>query len=130
MNNLLRVTLIISVLVIVIISAGIFTNHTLNKDSNVMEGHIIEMEAHIRNMDWPKAEEELEHVRTYWLKTQGKWAMLQSHFEINNIDSALTRVSELMKAKEHALTLTEASLLKQHIKQIPEKVAFNLSNIL
>ncbi|NSW89629.1 MAG: DUF4363 family protein [Firmicutes bacterium] len=130
MKHFLKVILIISLLLLVIISSGIFTNHMLGKNSKLLEEHIIRMENHVKDSSWQKAEEELEYIRQYWSKVQGNWAMLQSHFEIDNIDSALVRASEFLKAKELSLTLAEAALLKQYIKHIPEKMAFNLENIL
>lgn len=130
MSNFLKVILIVSILIISIICSGIFTNHILNKDSKIMEDHITQMEIYVKNRDWLKAEEELEHIREYWSQVQSTWAMLQSHFEMDNIDSTLTKVSEFTKTREFSLTLAEASLLKQYIKHIPEKVAFNLENIL
>ncbi len=130
MNNFLKVILIISILIISIISSGIFTNHILNKNSKILEEHITQMELYVKNGDWLKAEAELEDIREYWSQVQSTWAMLQSHFEMDNIDSALTKVSEFTKARELSLTLAEAALLKQYIKHIPEKVAFSLGNIL
>lgn len=130
MNNFLKVILIISILLISIVSSGIFTNHILRKDSKLMEEHITLVEDYVKANDWLKAEKELEHIGSYWSQVQSTWAMLQSHFEMDNIDSTLTKVSEFAKARELSLTLAEAALLKQYIKHIPEKVAFNLKNIL
>jgi len=130
MSNFLKVILIILILLIAIISSGFFTNHILNRDSKLMEEHITQMENYVKSSDWLSAEEEVEYIREYWSQVQDTWAMLQSHFEMDNIDSTLTKVSEFTKARELSLTLAEAALLKQYIKHIPEKVTFNLANIL
>ena len=96
MSNFLKVILIVSILIISIISSGIFTNHILNKDSKIMEDHITQMEIYVKNRDWLKAEEGL-NILEYWSQVQSTWAMLQSHFEMDNIDSTLTKYLNLQK---------------------------------
>lgn len=130
MKHFVKVILIISLLLLAIIFSGIFTNHILDKDSKVLEEHIVSMENHVKDNNWIKAEDELEYISQYWSKVQSNWAMLQSHFEIDYIESALVRTSEFVKSKELSLTLAEAALLKQYIKHIPKKMAFILENIL
>lgn len=130
MNNFLKVILIISLLVVSIVTAGIATNHVLGRDSKVLEEYITKMEFYLKDNDWLKTETTLEDTREYWSKIQNKWTILQSHFETDDIDSALIRVSELTKAREPTLALVEMALLREFIRHIPEKSAFKLKNIL
>lgn len=130
MKHFAKVILIISILTLAIVFSGIFTNHALRKNSKILEEHIIRMEAYASDNNWVKAEEELEFINQYWNKVQKNWAMLQSHFEIDYIESALTRTTEYVKSRELTLTLAESALLKQSIQHIPRKMAFTLENIL
>ena len=130
MKHFIKVILIVSLLMLTIILSGIFTNHVLSKDSKILEEHIVNMENYARDNNWIKAEEELEFINQYWNKIQKNWAMLQSHFEMDYIESALARVAEFVKSRELTLTLAESALLKQSIKHIPRKMAFTLENIL
>lgn len=88
------------------------------------------MENYAKDNNWVEAEKELEYINQYWSNVQKNWAMLQSHFEIDYIESSLIRTTEFVKSKELSLALAEAALLKQSIQHIPRKMAFTLENIL
>ncbi|HOJ09676.1 MAG TPA: DUF4363 family protein [Clostridiales bacterium] len=130
MNDFIKVVLIVSILLTSIIGSGIYTNSILARDSNLMEERITQMENHLKGGDWQSAEKELVYVKEYWSKKQGNWAVLQSHFEIDNIDASFTKVTEFINSKELSLALAESALLKQFIMHIPKNVSFSLENIL
>jgi len=130
MNDISKVLIIIIVLLLCIIGSGIYTNKVLTNDSKELEKHISIMQNHIKNEIWQDAENELIYIKEYWSKKQSNWAILQSHFEIDNIDSALTKLTEYITTEALSLALAESSLLMQYIKHIPKNVSFSLENIL
>lgn len=130
MNTLNKTLLGLIILFICVVGAGIYTNQILKQDSKVLEGHIEIIQSHIRDDNWEDAGFELLELKEYWTKKQGNWAMLQSHFEIDNIDASITRLSEYINTNTLPLAIAESALLMQYIKHIPKNVKLSLENIL
>lgn len=130
MNSTTGIVILAAVLLAIIISAGVFTKKGLNSASEELEAGIIRIEKSAGSQDWPKATEDLNYLQKYWSKTEKSWTMLLDHFEIDNIDTALSKMTRFIELKESSLALAEAAILKQYIKHIPEKEAFDIKNIL
>ncbi|MCR4434875.1 MAG: DUF4363 family protein [Clostridiales bacterium] len=119
----------VTVLLVLIIGSGIYMNKSLEQTSKRLESNIMQIEDAAKSNDWEKARQHLGSIKTSWGKSQKSWTMLIDHTEIDNIDDTLTRLEGFIDSENTPLTLGEAASLRQYVKHIPEKEAFNLRNI-
>lgn len=124
-----KIFISIFVIVSLILALAFFTNHFLLSDAQSLEGKISLVESNTKAENWERAEKELTKILKEWPTVENKWALLLDHAEIDNIEDALTRVAEYIKAKDVPLALAELASLKNYITHIPEKESLNLKNI-
>ncbi len=124
-----KVLILITAIVALILGAAFFTNRILLSDAHSLEEKIVTVEANMKEEDWEKAQSVLASILSEWPTVESKWALLIDHAEIDNIEDALTKVAEYIKAKEASLALAELSTLKNYITHIPEKESLNIENI-
>lgn len=122
--------IIIVILTAVIIAGGCLSLYTLDSESQSLDRELSELKADIENQNWVIAEKKLEEFHGNWDKTSNVWSMLVDHYEIDNIELALSQLASFVKTKERSEALSQISSLKTFIKHIPEKEAFKLKNIL
>jgi len=130
MKALTKVMLWISITSVLMIAFGIYTNHYLAASSQKLESHMMQLEYKTRSEDWKDAGENLAVAKKEWEKTKKVWSMLIDHFEIDNIDATLSRVSMYIESKDKSSALAEVSVLRQYVRHIPRKESFILENIL
>lgn len=124
-----KVIISIVVLLAVIFAFSAYASNLLATTSQDLESHVAKIEEHIKAEDWEKIDTPLESVEKQWKKTSRTWAILIDHFEIDNIDAALSRMSMFIEAKDRGPALAEAGILRQYIRHIPEKESMRLINI-
>ena len=130
MAHTLKIVISLAVLLAVIIAISVSTVSTLNAASKELDEHLSRIESSISANNWDKATQELSYIQGTWSKTEKTWAMLLDHFEIDNIDTTLSRLSKFIEAKSTPLSLGELAALRQYIEHIPEKESLKLKNIL
>lgn len=113
-----------------IIGTEVYVNRTLKSTSARLEEHINELENKAHSGNWHDAEIAMQQIEKDWDKIESLWAMLIDHFEIDNIDTALSKLSVYVKSKETSLALAEASTLKKYVRHIPQKESFSIANVL
>ncbi len=113
-----------------IIGIEIYVNRTLKTTSARLEEHISELENKTRSGNWHDAEIAMQQIEKDWDEVESSWAILIDHFEIDNIDTAISKLSVYVKSKETSLALAEASTLKNYVRHIPQKESFSVANIL
>lgn len=119
----------IVLLLAVIFAFSSYTNRILMTTSQDIASHVDQIEKTIKEGDWDKTEEQLQVLESNWDKTEKKWTVLIDHFEIDNIDISLSRMSKYIEAKEQALALAEAGAVKNLIRHIPDKETLTFKNI-
>lgn len=120
----------IIVLTVIFIGLAIYANYYLKSSANEISGHIKNVELYAKKNDWTGAAKELELSKEKWDNVKDKWAMLIDHFEIDNIDSSLSRVSGFVATKNLSDVLAESSNLSLMVDHIPEKDMASIKNIL
>lgn len=125
----IKMTAIILLLVLAIISSGVIAQKVLYNDSQRIAQPVEELEEYIKSEDWTNAGNSLSRVNTEWSKVKGKWSALVDHEEIDNIDVTLSRLQMFVMACDKASALSEASALGKFVGHIPEKELPNLKNI-
>lgn len=124
-----KILISITVIVALILGTAYFSNRILISDAHSLEDKIVSVEANMKKEDWEKAQSGFTSILNEWPKVENKWALLIDHAEIDNIEDALTKVAEYIKAKDSSLALAELATLKNYITHIPEKESLNIKNI-
>jgi len=125
-----KISIAAIVLIILIITFGLFTNYSLSASSKDIENYVVNIEGNIKNDNWVMADRELTNMEKEWSKIGKVWSLLIDHVEIDNIDNAVSRLSTFIESKDTSQTLAEAATLKQYVTHIPEKESFKIKNIL
>lgn len=125
-----KITAFILILLSIIIISGLFSLKTLETSSKKIEAQIKEVEINTISGNWEKAESRLTIINMDWKDTSKVWAAFIDHFEIDNIDTSLSKMEKYIYAKDTSMALAEIAALKQFIKHIPDMEAFSLKNIL
>ncbi|RCX13780.1 uncharacterized protein DUF4363 [Anaerobacterium chartisolvens] len=125
----LKIAASIAVLLVLIITAGIYTNHALLSSSKKLEAHIIKIEEASKSEKWASAKEQLDMANALWDNTEGAWSVLIDHIEIDNIKELFVRTEKYIETQNQSMTLAETAALKQCISNIPKKENFNIKNI-
>lgn len=94
-----------------------------------MKQSLDSVESSIGSSNWNQADTQLTRMINYWSGVKGYWSALIDHQEIDNIDETLARLQMLIKGKDNASALAEASALKKFIVHIPEREKPSLDNI-
>ncbi len=116
-------------LLAVIIIAGTAGISSFKKESEMITDFIDSVESEIKQMQLAKAAAIMDDLKRLWTVKENKWAMLIDHFEIDNIDTSLTRAEQYIRQEETGLAIAELAALRQYIRHIPEKESFLLKNI-
>jgi len=124
-----KVLTTIAAISVFIIGTSTYANRILKNDAQSLEEKINHVQVSTKNEDWNTAESGLTSILEEWPKVEGKWSILLDHAEIDNIEDALIKVAEYIKAKDSSSALAELASLKNFIGHIPKKEAFSIKNI-
>lgn len=94
-----------------------------------MTGYIDKAEQAVDSNDWLTAKDEITKLFDKWQKTKSVWTLLVDHEEMDNIDTAVSRVKQAIKIKDQVETQAGLAELRMFIEHIPEKEALTLENI-
>lgn len=118
------------IIIIVILSLGLFTIKTIDNEAENLHALLIEMENDVYKEDWSKANSVAESIEKLWDEYKKEWPMLIDHLEIDNLSSKLVELQAYAINSSKAETLANIAILKVLIKHIPEKESFIIQNIL
>lgn len=118
------------VLLFLIIGISTYSANILKTTSKNLDGYVANIEESVKSGNWKEAKKQVSLVLDKWSETENTWAMLLDHFEIDNIDTALQRLSKYVETENHSAALAELAVLKQFINHIPDKDGLRIKNIL
>lgn len=121
------VTIIISM--VLIFSAGIWVNNSLQSTSDHLSAHIETVYQEVKNGDWDLAQENAERLESKWHDNTEWWPIILDHQEMDKIEFSLTKVKEFVGQEDQTLSLSQLAEIKLMIEQLPEKEKLNLKNI-
>lgn len=124
-----QVIIAITVILILIIGISFFAKTILTESSRRLVNYIERIESSAKSDNWEETEQAIAEIENDWSRTQKVWAMLIDHMEIDNINTTMSRMIRFLKLREKSMALSEASVLRQFIEHIPEKIEFNFENI-
>ena len=116
--------------VIIFIGFAVWTQNILVSSAADLGQHLDRLESAVKNDNWESAGNRLEALTRVWNENRDIWQILINHEEVDNIDSTLARVKQLVELQEKTDSLAEIAALKLFILHIPEKEALNIVNII
>ena len=118
------------IIVVVILSLGVFTIKTIGKEAENLNTLLIEIENSVYDDNWAEANIVSESIKELWDKYKKEWPMLIDHLEIDNLSSKLAELRAYITSSNKDETLAKVAALKILVKHIPEKESFIIQNIL
>jgi len=111
------------------VGLGFYTIDRFQGNATQMLDEIGRTETAIFAARWDEAAASIDNIKRAWEKHQRWWNVFIDHDEIDNIDTALTRTEQYVKARERVLATGELAVLKLMLEHIPEKERVSLKNI-
>ncbi len=118
------------VILILIISGGMWINHELQHSSMVLIQQMELVSIEITDNDWPMAITETEKLDKTWKKEAKWWPVFLEHQEMDNIEFAMARFKEYVSSGDNPLAMGQLSEIRLMVEHIPRKEKINLENIL
>lgn len=115
---------------ILIISAGLWSNHALQVSTNQLTRQIELVSMEIENKDWETAVIRTDKLEQTWKEEAQWWPVVLDHQEMDNIEFSLAKVKAYVISRNLSLSLGQLSEVRLMIEHIPEKEAVTLENIL
>jgi hypothetical protein len=117
-------------LVLMIIGGSFLIQYRLEKNSEMMNHQLKQLQKAITAGNHQTALKNLDVFEKTWNKTKKGWSMITDHREMDEIEMSLARLQSLLKRKSPTLALEELSVMEHLVKHIPEKERFNWLNVL
>ncbi len=114
---------------IVIISVGIWSNHSLKTSTEELIGNIDEIEQNLQNGQLDAAQQKFQELEKFWEEKSKWWPVILDHQEMDNIEFSMARTGAFLEKESIHLIWGELAELRLMIKHIPEKESFNIQNI-
>lgn len=129
-KHIVKVSVALAVILIGIFLWGYYCNRILTETSKDIDTTAASLEKLIKDEKWTEADQLLTQMQDKWSKTEPKWAILIDHFEIDNIDNSMTRMSKYIEVKSSDDSLAELGALRKYVQHIPLKNALSIKNLL
>ena len=125
----MRLMIFLIISVIIFITFAVWTQNMLESSAGNLGRHLDHLEAAIKNDNWPSADNQVKAITRLWNENKKSWQIFINHEEVDNIDSSLASVKQLVEIREKAVALAEIAVLKLFILHIPEKESLSLVNV-
>ncbi len=130
MSSLSKILISVLVIMALIIFAGILINNRLSTTAQTMENYLNIVEQHTSNKNWSQSQNEFTRVMQYWDELEKSWTIMANHTDIDEISTSLNRIKKLIDLKESSMVLSELYVLKELVRNVPQKEKLTLNNIL
>jgi hypothetical protein len=118
------------ILLCLIIFSGILSMNSIKKSSDKITGMVKNTSDLVASGNWSNASKNMESIQGSWDKTEKLWGILVDHYEIDNIEMAMTKSRKYIETKDTSMSLAELDNLKLMIEHIYSKESINIKNIL
>lgn len=125
-----KIISLVVLLIVAITIAGNISQKYLSATSKELESIIIKIEEYTNREDWSSAEAMVDEIEIVWSEHERVWASIIDHAEIDNIDTAMARLTTFIQTREKPSAVAEAATMKKYIQHIPVKDAPIWKNIL
>lgn len=109
--------------------SGVKVQNYLNRTASEMVASLQAVKDDVAENKW---EDSIINFSTFierWQPVRENWVLFINHNEINNVETKLTRISELLKTQEHNSVTAELGEAIMLLQQIPERERLNWRNI-
>lgn len=122
----------LSVLVIaaLIICSGIFSQTYLDRSAAELLASLQTIKNDIEHNSWEASLTSYAVFNKNWQPVRENWVLFINHNQINNIETRLARLGELLKARQQSEAAAEISEIISLLQQVPENERLTWRNIL
>lgn len=116
-------------IIAVITLSGVKVQNYLDRTASEMVASLQAVKDDVAENKW---EDSIINFSTFierWQPVRENWVLFINHNEINNVETKLTRISELLKTQEHSSVTAELGEAIMLLQQIPERERLNWRNI-
>jgi hypothetical protein len=113
-----------------ILSGGLWLNHSLHDSSRELTGQIGQVQADVKQGRWQSAAIHTGKLKKTWENSAQWWPVFLDHQEMDNIEFSMAKVQEYVASHNQSLSRGQLEELRLMIEHIPRKEAINLENIL
>lgn len=125
----MRLIYLALLLLLLIIGSGIYTEITLEKQSNLLKTELDELQKSILEENEQQREESLTNIGKHWIKARKLWVLLIDHHELEDFELSLARAKSFLIKNNIPSVLAEIATMKQLAVQIHEKQQLTLENV-
>lgn len=126
----MRLLTVLMAILISVVIGGVWTNHQLDKTSDLLLKNIEIISMDISLGDWKSAMDNTAKLEKDWQKEGSWWPIIMDHQEMDNIEFTIARFKGYMMSRDYALSKGEITVLKTMIEHIPIKERITIKNIL
>jgi hypothetical protein len=122
----------LSVLVIaaLIICSGIFSQNYLDRTAAELLASLQTIKNDMEHNSWEASLANCVAFNKSWQPVRENWVLFIDHNQINNIETRLARLGELLKARQQSEAAAEISEIIILLQQIPESERLTWRNIM
>ena len=126
----MRIFIAIIISTVLIFSAGLWVNDSLQEASDHLSERIEMVCQDIKSNDWENARDNINKLELRWGDYARWWPIIIDHQEMDNIEFSLARAKEYINEEKRSLALGQLAEIRLMVKHLPEKEKVNLKNIL
>lgn len=126
----MKALIIAFVLTVIIVIGWYYTFDSVEGSTSQLIDSLSELGKNIETSQWESADTKFLEIKEDWNKIRATWTIILDHHEIDNIDLAMAKAGEYVKAQNHALSLGEIETLRKLFGIVKENEALTLTNIL
>ncbi len=121
-------TVILTVIVLVL-SAGLWSQRYLERTADQLGAQIEPLLTTAYEESWIETGNKLTAFQHQWGPIRKNWALVVVHFEIDQIERSLARVSQYVSAQDKPGALAELGELRILLKHVPERERLTWRNL-
>ncbi len=125
----MRRVIIISIMFIAIITAAVASFYTIQSLANNLTDTLDQLEKEINNEEWSQAENLNNNLKNDWERAERVVTLFIDHADLRDLNISLNKISFLIEIEEKNELLTEISIARDLIQNIPEEEKLLLRNV-
>ncbi|MGE5653687.1 MAG: DUF4363 family protein [Bacillota bacterium] len=117
------------IVIILVVSAGLWSQHYLERTAQQLGAELEPLLTSAYHESWVEVGDKLIAFQHQWAPVRKNWALVVVHFEIDQIERSLARVSQYTNAQDKPGVLAELGELKILIRHVPERERLSWRNL-
>lgn len=118
------------IILIIFFAGAIIFQNSIQETCRELTSEINKLQDYIAEENWIKAQEAYDELNKLWEERSKFWVIFLEHYNIDSIETTIGRIEVFSKLEDKTMALGEVVKLRYLIKQVADREAFVLSNLL